>query len=180
MGEWWRRLSYCSQPPGGDKGPLICVTVSLFNGLGAQSGWHLNLNHHGGCFFLFCFLTLLSLVSLFLHWLFNHISKLCSVTVWFWCELPLPPFLPEANMVRQRNSRVEPWGVCLQERQGKTEAFNRKQNTKDTFHTCLCVHDLTAVDGLRDLLQNSEQCDGGQPKAICALHPKTKTHTGIF
>lgn len=83
-------------------------------------------------------------------------------------------------MVRQRNSRVEPWGVCLQERQGKTEAFNSKQNTKGTFHTCLCVYDLTAVDGLRNLLQNGEQCDGGQPKAIRALHPKTKTHTGIF
>lgn len=44
---------------------------------------------------------------------------LCSLAVWIRGAIPVPPLLPEAHQVRQRNNRVEPSDVPLQERQSE-------------------------------------------------------------
>lgn len=45
--------------------------------------------------------------------------SLCCLAVWIWCELPLPPLLPEAHQVCQRNNWVKPSEMPLQEWQSK-------------------------------------------------------------
>ncbi len=57
-----------------------------------------------------------------------HIKRtLCSLAVWIWCELPLPPLFPETHQVCQRNNWVKPPEMPLQEWQSewisKVEAF---------------------------------------------------------
>lgn len=49
-----------------------------------------------------------------------HIKRtLCSLAVWIWCELPLPPLLPETHQVCQRNNWVKRSDMPLQEWQSE-------------------------------------------------------------
>lgn len=80
--------------------------------------------------------------------------------------------------MQQRNSGTEPWVVHLQEWQSRTETFDSNLNAKDTFNIICVVIDFTAIDGLCGLLQNNTRGDRSHPKALCPLHPETKTHTG--
>lgn len=68
----------------------------------------------------------------------------CYLTVWIWCELPLPPLLPEAHQVCQRNNCVKPPDLPLQEWQSKIISDHQRVLVTPTPYLHFLIFSLTS------------------------------------